>query len=109
SLLVETERAKIFDILPFLSDSLNIISVESQNFQEKGFAGVNVYGEIVAQDGTVHALMTDTTWSVSNSTAKGWNMPTFKTDSWSFAVAKNYGVPVVAPNLSTNRTSWFER
>ncbi|HAP35063.1 MAG TPA: hypothetical protein DCQ28_03650, partial [Bacteroidetes bacterium] len=38
SLLVETERAKIFDILPFLSDSLNIISVESQNFQKKGFA-----------------------------------------------------------------------
>ena len=109
SLLVEIERAKIFDILPFLSDSVNTIGVESQNFQEKGFAGVNIYGEIVTQDGAVRSIMTDTTWNVSDGTSKGWNLPTFKTDFWTSAVAKNYGVPVVAPNISTSRTSWFER
>ncbi|MDP1678404.1 MAG: beta-N-acetylhexosaminidase [Bacteroidota bacterium] len=109
SLMVEMERAKIFDILPFLNDSSNIVAVESQNFQEKGFAGVNIMGEIIGQDGTIQNIITDTTWIVSDAVLKGWNLPTYKADTWITAATKNYGVPVVAPNLSTNRTSWFER
>ena len=109
SLLVEMERAKIFDILPFLNDSLNVIAVESQNFQENGFAGVNIYGEIICQDSSVQTIMTDTSWRVTDVMLKWWNSPIFTADSLGYAVSKKYGVPIVAPNLSTNRTSWFER
>lgn len=109
SLMVEMERAKIFDILPFLNDSTNTIAIESQNFQEKGFAGVNIIGEIIDHNGSTQTFMTDTTWVVTDTTVNGWNLPAFKSDTWVSAVAKNYSVPIVAPNLSTNRTSWFER
>ena len=109
SLLVEMERTKIFDILPFLNDSLNTIAVESQNFQEKGSAGVNIYGEIVGQNGSMQTIMSDTSWNVSDILLNGWSKPAFNAVTWPLAVAKNYGVPVVAPNLSTNRASWFER
>lgn len=109
SLLVEMERAKIFDILPFLNDSLNVLAVESQNFQEKSFAGVNIYGEIVGQNGSMQTMMSDTSWIVTDVSLKGWNLPIVNTNGWISAVSKNYSVPVVAPNLSTNRTSWFER
>ncbi len=109
SLLVEMERAKIFDILPFLNDSSNVIAVESQNFQEKGFAGVNICGEVVGQNGSIQTIMSDTSWVVSDVSQNGWNLYAFNAVTWPLAVAKNYGVPIVAPNLSTNRTSWFER
>ncbi len=109
SLTVENQRAKIFDILPFLNDSSNVIAVEAQNYQENGSAGVNIYGEIVAADGTVQMISSDAAWIVSDSSQTGWNTLQFKANTWQLAVTKKYPLPVVAPNLVTGRTSWFER
>ncbi len=109
SLIVENERAKIFDIRPLLNDSVNIISVESQNFQTGGFAGVNVYSEIVSSGGSVQTVMTDSSWKVSDASNKGWETISFNDSSWVSAMPKNFPYPIVKPNLTTGRTSWFER
>jgi len=106
---VEFQRAKIFDILPFLSDSENVITVESQNFQPNGSAGVNIYGEIIFADGSKQNIKTDSSWSVSEVIQNRWNKEEFNASSWMSAFPQNYPVLVVAPNLSAGRTSWFEQ
>ncbi|MFA5833799.1 MAG: glycoside hydrolase family 20 zincin-like fold domain-containing protein [Bacteroidota bacterium] len=109
SLMVENQRAKIFDIALLLNDSVNVISVEAQNFQENGSAGVNVYGEIISVAGAKQIIATDNSWMVSDTTSTDWSTIQFNTKAWPQAVPKKYPLPVVAPNLSTGRTSWFER
>ncbi|MFZ4620342.1 MAG: glycoside hydrolase family 20 zincin-like fold domain-containing protein [Bacteroidota bacterium] len=109
SLTVENQRAKIYDILPFLNDSSNVIAVEAQNYQENGSAGVNIYGEIAGSDGTVQIIGTDGSWTVTDSAPADWNTSQFKANAWQSAAVKKYPLPVVAPNLLTGRTSWFER
>jgi hypothetical protein len=106
---VEFQRAKIFDIFPSLSDSQNVIAVESQNFQPNGSAGVNIYGEIIFADSSMQIIKTDSSWSVSDATQNGWNKTEFNAISWKFAISRSYPVQVVAPNLSVGRTSWFEQ
>ncbi len=109
SLMVEMERAKIFDIAPFLNDSTNIIAVEANNFEEHGSAGTNICGEIVTSDGMIFPLRSDTTWVAVDSLVAGWNKNTY-TNSWRrHAIQLKKSVPIVAPDLSTGRTSWFER
>jgi hypothetical protein len=109
SLTVENQRAKIFDILPFLNDSANVITAEAQNFQPTGSAGVNLFGELISGDGTVRIISTDSTWSAAEFGTAGWTTPQFDASAWPKAYSKRYGVPVVAPNLKSGRTSWFER
>ena len=109
SLIVESERAKIFDVTPLLHDSVNTIAVEAQNFQEKGSAGMNVYGMIETTDGKSVEITSDSSWSVSEVPSVGWNDNSSGGSPWVQAFPKKYSVPVVAPNISTGRTSWFER
>lgn len=109
SLYVERQRAKIFDILPLLNDSLNVITVETQNYQENGSAGMNVYAEFTDREGKVTPLMSDTTWNVSTLVPAEWKTPPYDPSGWGTAVAKRFPYPVVAPELSSGRTSWFER
>jgi hypothetical protein len=109
SLLVESQRAKIYDITPFIKDSVLVLAAESQNFQENGSAGVNLIGEIVYVDGTKEIIMTDDSWLVSDSLETDWNTVNFFPKNWLIASPKKFGLPIVAPNLSTGRTSWFER
>jgi hexosaminidase len=109
SLFVENQRAKIIDIAPFLRDTANIIAVETQNFQENGSGGANIYCEITLADGTVHTIMSDGTWKVTDAAANGWMNASFNDSLWSSAAPKKFPFPVVQPNLTTGRTSWFER
>lgn len=109
SLTVENQRAKIFDILPFMNDSANVLAVEAQNYQSTGSAGVNLYGVIVSADGTEQFISTDSTWSVIEKGTDGWNSAQFDASAWLKASSKKYGVPVIAPNFTSGRTSWFER
>ena len=109
SLIVENQRAKIFDIKPFLTDSLNVIAVEAQNFQEGGSGGANVYCEIAAPDGSVQTIMLNDSWKASDAASNGWMNVSFNDSSWVPASPKKYSVPVIQPNLLTGRTSWFER
>lgn len=109
SLLVEMDRAKIFDITTLMNDSMNVIAVESQNFNQNGSAGMNVCGEIIFTDGTMQPIVSDYSWLVSETADKDWNNIKFNASSWQQAAPRKYSVPVVAPNLKTGRTSWFER
>lgn len=109
SLLVEHQRAKIFDIAPFLRDSANVIAVQAQSFEKNGNGGVNVYGEIVSADGTIQTILTDGTWKVSETGTDGWTEVMYNDATWVQASVKKYPFPVVQPNLATGRTSWYER
>ncbi|MDD8018494.1 MAG: glycoside hydrolase family 20 zincin-like fold domain-containing protein [Bacteroidota bacterium] len=109
SLLVENERCKIFDILPHLTDSINTIAVESQNFQENGSAGVNVYCEVISSSGEMQTVISDSSWKVTDLGFNGWNAAVFNDSTWQSAQTKVFPVPIIQPNLATGRTSWFER
>lgn len=109
SLTVENQRAKIFDITPFLNDSVNVIAVEVQNFQQNGTAMVNIAAEITSTDGSVRTMGTDPSWLVSDAAPAEWNTPRFAASSWQLAAVRKYPTPIVAPNFATGRTSWYER
>lgn len=109
SLTVENQRAKIVDITPLLTDSANVIAVEVHNYQENGTAAFNLYGEFSAMDGSRTFLRSDSTWHCSVTAPERWNSSASVPESWPSAVVKKFQYPVVAPNLTTGRTSWFER
>lgn len=109
SLIVENQRAKIFDIKPFLKDSDNVVTVEAQNFQENGSAGMNFYSEISFNDGSTTTMSSDESWSVSDSDPKTGNAGSSIDSLWRTAKPVKYPFPVIKPNLAAGRTSWFER
>lgn len=109
SLTVENQRAKIFDITPLLTDTLNVIAVEVQNFQLNATASVNIAAEIMSADGSVRTMGTDNSWLVSDTAPAEWNTIRFAASSWQLASVRKYPTPIVAPNFATGRTSWYER
>ena len=109
SLTVEKERAKIFDIMPYLTDTVNCIAVSARNFLENGSGGANVYCEIKTSDDSVHIVETDSTWKTSDTEITGWETPGFDDSQWKQAAVFSYPTPIVKPNLATGRTSFYER
>jgi len=109
SLSVEHQRVKMFAILPLLTDSANVISVEGETFSPGGSAGVNIYCELELSDGSVRKIMTDGTWKVTDSVTGNWTAAAFNDSSWSHAVEKPYPSVVIRPNFATGRGSWIER
>jgi hypothetical protein len=112
SLIVDNERIKIFDVTPFLAQGINTLAVETQNFQPRGFAGANIYGEINLKSGKTQVVLSDSTWQVSETPTTNWQMNehiNVAADSvWTTAAARWYSSEIVKPNFSTKRTSWFE-
>ncbi len=109
SLSLEHQKIKSFDILPYLSDSSNVLAVEVETFSPTGSAGVNVYCEMRGADGSMQKILTDSTWKVSRISPEGWIASTFKDSTWTNAVTKTYPWTVVRPNFATGRNSWMER
>jgi hypothetical protein len=109
SLSVEHQRVKIFDIGPFLTDSVNVIAVEAENFAPTGSAGVNIYAEIQNNDGNIMRIMTDSTWKTAATASDGWKEKKFGDEQWKSAVVKAYPNPITKPNFATGSASWIER
>ncbi len=109
SLSVEHQRIKVFSILPFLADSMNVIAVEAETFSPSGSAGINVYCELELADSSIQKIMSDGSWKVTDSAAGDWAGAPFNDSSWPNAVAKPYPSIVVRPNFATGRSSWMER
>jgi hexosaminidase len=109
SLTEEHQRVKVFDILPLLTDSVNVVTVDVQNYAPTGSAGINIYCEFETKDGAVRQLVTDSTWRVSEKPEAGWTSASFNDAAWTSAAAKTYGWTIVRPNFATGRASWIER
>lgn len=109
SLGVEQQRVKVFDILPLLADSINVICAEAQSFDTPSWAGVNVHCELQFTDGSSKKIESDTTWKVSATPADNWTSLTFADSSWTHAIMKAYPSTIVRPNFATGRSSWIER
>lgn len=109
SLSVEHQRVKMFDILPLLTDSANVISVEAETFSPSGFAGVNVYCELERADGTVQKIITDGSWKVIDNASGNWTAASFDDSSWLHAAVKPFPSIVIRPNFASGRSSWIER
>lgn len=108
SLSVEHQRVKMWDVGPHLVMGKNIIAVEVKNYDTFGSAGCNIYLEWQTA-GTSTAVITDSTWKVTDIAPSGWQTPTFNDVTWLSAAPKPYPLPVVRPNVATRRTSWIER
>ena len=109
SLSVEHQRVKMFAVLPLLTDSANVISVEAETFSSAGSAGVNIYCELELSDGSVRKIMTDGTWKVTESAIGNWTGTAYNDSSWFDAAVNPYPSIVVRPNFATGRGSWIER
>ena len=109
SLSAEYQRIKIFDILPFLCDSTNIIAVECRDYSLTGSAGVNIYCELQDRGGVVQKVMTDTTWKVSDKPAGGWENAGFDDSRWARPIIISYPYTIVRPDFATGRASWIEQ
>ena len=109
SLGVEHQRVKAFDILPLLTDSINVICAEAQSFDSPSWAGVNVYCELQFTDGSSKKIESDTTWKVSAMPVDNWTSLSFADSSWMHSIVKTYPSTIVRPNFAGGRSSWIER
>jgi hexosaminidase len=109
SLSAEHQRIKAFNILPFLTESTNVITAEAQDFSVSGSAGLNIYGEVRFSDGSIRKIISDTTWKVSASIGPQWTSVSFDDSSWPHAVAKPYPYSIDRPDFATGRPSWIEQ
>ena len=109
SLSLEHQKIKVFNILPLLVDSANVITVEAQTFSPTGSAGINIYCELITANGSVQKIMTDSTWKVADAAGEKWTTTSFSDSSWQNATPKTYPFTVVRPNFATGRSSWMER
>ncbi len=109
SLSLEHQRIKTFNILPLLSDSVNVIAVEAQTFSPASSAGINIYCELELTDGSIQKIMTDSTWKVADIAIEKWTTTPFDDSSWLNAAPQTYPFTVVRPNFATGRSSWMER
>ncbi len=98
SLLVDYRRIKTFDITDYLIEGKNILEAKVRNYNKNGEAGINIYAEIVTDNGE-DKILTDENWFVT----PGGNSNRMN------AVEKEYPYNVIAPNFKTGRTSWIER
>jgi hexosaminidase len=109
SLAVEETRVKVFDILPLLKDSMNVIAVEAKAFGSDNSAGFNIYCEIQYPNGVTRKIMSDETWKVADSSQVGWNTITFNDSSWVNAQSQPYPFTVDRPDFATGTKSWIEQ
>jgi hypothetical protein len=98
SLSVDYRRIKLIDIKKYLKDSLNIIEVQCENYNENDKAGFNIYSEIYIKD-RIKALLSDESWAAK--------LP--ETDTWAKATSQKFPKSVIAPEFKSKRTSWIER
>ena len=109
SIHAEQKRIKTFNMLPFLTDSLNVIAAEARDYSAAGSAGLNVYGEIQRNDGSILTIASDTTWRTTATPPGTWKNTEFDDKSWNRAVVKQYPYSVDRPNFATGRASWIEQ
>ena len=109
SLSAEHQRIKTFNILTLLTESKNVITAEAQDFSVAGSAGLNIYGELRFDDGSIQKIISDSTWKVSASIGFQWKNVSFDDSLWRNAVVKAYPYAVDRPDFVTGRASWIEQ
>lgn len=100
SLWGEYKRTKFIDITKYLSQGHNIITLEAENYQPKGSAGINVIAEVSTGNETIR-LMSDPTWQTRK--------PGDESQRWISPVTKKYPFTIVSPDFATRRPGWIER
>jgi len=109
SLSAEYKRVKVFDILPLLKDSVNVLAAEAQDFSENGSGGLNIYCELQESNGSVDKIVSDTTWSVTDTVSAGWQSVSYDDARWIRPGEKKYPYEIVRPDFATGRSSWIEQ
>ncbi len=110
SLLVEYERSKIFDMLPWAVEGRNVLAVECESNNRNASAGFNVFAEFRAANDSVIQVLSDSTWNATSMKPDGWPLRGLQPGRDSInARSYTYPVAVIRPNLRSGRTSWFER
>ncbi|MCX6134895.1 MAG: family 20 glycosylhydrolase [Ignavibacteriales bacterium] len=109
SISAEHQRIKIFNILPLLTDSVNVLTAEARDYSVAGSSGLNIYGELRFADGSIQKITSDTTWKVSASVGSQWKTVSFDDSLWPHAVVKPYPYAVDRPDFATGRASWIEQ
>ncbi len=99
SLVTEYGRIKLLDVAKYLRKGGNTIIVESENYNNTGWAGCNIISEIVSSDSKIE-INTDETWQVQDIK---------ESDDWVNAVQREYSYTVIAPDFTRKRPSWIER
>jgi hexosaminidase len=109
SISAEHQRIKMFDILPLLKESNNVICAEAWDYSVAGSAGMNLYAELRLADGSTKKIASDSTWRVSPTTGDQWKAISFDDSTWRRAVTKPYPYTVDRPDFLTGRASWIEQ
>lgn len=96
SLLVDYRRIYFKDLTEYFVNGKNIIEIEVENFNSRGFAGVNVIAQLKT-NGKSEQIITDSSWESFSNNSKS-NIKIIK-----------YPYIIIEPNFETKRTSWIER
>ncbi|HLA40342.1 MAG TPA: family 20 glycosylhydrolase, partial [Candidatus Glassbacteria bacterium] len=111
SLIVELERAKIFDVTALLHPGENELAASVTNYEGQTPA-VNVYGEVFDEAGmVVSTFQTGDGWRGVESVQEpvGWLGPGFSDKSWQPCEKYRLGARVSAPELARGKNSLIHR
>ncbi|MCF6269021.1 MAG: family 20 glycosylhydrolase [Melioribacteraceae bacterium] len=99
SLLTEYDRILYLDVTKHIKKGKNKIVIKVENYKSNKGAGLNFISEIRTTNG-MFEVISDKKWQSRLLDSK---------NKWKKSITKNYKYTVIAPNFSTNRTSWIER
>ena len=110
SLIVEKERAVIFDIAPKLKEGRNRLTIKATNYEGRAPA-LNVYGELYAKKGSVERIMSASAWRglETGLEPEGWRGDTFKDSAWRSCERYSLGARVSRPDLLKGVNSRIQR
>ncbi|MFH1068209.1 MAG: family 20 glycosylhydrolase, partial [Candidatus Glassbacteria bacterium] len=111
SLIVELQRAKIFEVTSRLRPGVNELAAEVDNY-EGGVPAVNVYGEIFDSAGVVvSTVQSRDGWRGVEASAEpaGWRDSSFNDKSWKPCEKYRLGARVSRPELARGKNSLIQR
>ncbi|HUU26761.1 MAG TPA: family 20 glycosylhydrolase [archaeon] len=108
SLIVESQRARVFDISGLLKPGENILAVKVTNYEGK-VPALNIYGEINGRMAQEILTGTSLRGIETDSEPAGWKQAGPAASEWKPCETCDVGLPVSAPMLDAGFNSRIER
>ena len=108
SLLMESQRVKMWDITALLQPGKNVIAVEASNYRPHSSAGLNIYGEIEYELGRTKIILSNAYWKTSSQKEPNWMMLGFFDVQWLNTVQQDRSLIITKPNFRSQRSSRIE-
>lgn len=109
SLIVEQERVKLWDLTNKSLAGANHLSIEVFSYEPFRPAGINIYGEVVFENGEKYTVLSDETWWVTDEPPAGSERSEINPNNWKKAQTRESEWFITQPDFEEGILSAIER